>query len=73
MKKIVRVTGHEFNCLPGHAVVEAKGTGSSVCAALRSAVQTMLQDSILRGRHITSFKIIVFASDEVKGAKDAGN
>jgi hypothetical protein len=59
MIKTVNIVGHEFDALPGHVVVNGRGSGSNLRSATCAALRAMLKDQRLRGRHIGSFKLSV--------------
>ncbi len=64
--KIARAIGHEFNCLPGHARILARGTGASASVAVRDAIRNMLRDPRLARRRVRSFKIAVEVTEAQK-------
>jgi len=55
--KSVQVIGYQFDCLPGHTHVTGRGSGATLCVALKRAVGHLFQQ--LRHKRINSFKLDV--------------
>jgi hypothetical protein len=56
-KKVVTVTGHAFDTLPGHVIITARGQGSSTRVAGMRAMENLLSDRQLKNRRVRSFKV----------------
>lgn len=67
--KTVNIIGHEFDALPGHVIVNGRGSGSTLRVAVREAISDMLADARLHRKHIGSFKVsVVVIADRKVGA-----
>ena len=70
MKKVI-ATAYQFDSLPGHVMVSAAGEGLKIKVAIQRAVEQIMQDPRVRGRHINSFKLAVVVSKATGGKTDA--
>jgi hypothetical protein len=57
--KNVRVIGYEFDSLPGHVRITARGSGSGLREAVCRAVRGMLGDRRLHRKRVKTFKLSV--------------
>ena len=65
-KKVVTVTGHAFDTLPGHITLTTRGQGSSTRVAAMRAIDNLLSSRELKGKRVRSFKIgVVIEVQEV--------
>jgi hypothetical protein len=67
-RKNVTVLGYQFDCLPAHITIPARGHGSSssVRIATQRAISKMLTDQRLRRKQIGDFKISVVVLENSK-------
>jgi hypothetical protein len=65
-RKNVTVLGYQFDCLPAHVTIPARGDGGSVRIATMRAVSNMLDDQRLRRKQISDFKISVVVLPDTK-------
>jgi hypothetical protein len=57
--KNVYIRAHEFNCLPGHIEVSAKGQGANLRVALQRAMGMLVRDARLKHKQVGEFKMNV--------------
>lgn len=57
--KTVHVIGYQFDSLPGHVTIHARGQGGSLRVAVARAVTHLLRDPAARAKRIEAFKISV--------------
>jgi len=57
MRKMVTLSGHDFDCLPGHVTISGTGKGATVRVAAMRAIESMLDSQQLRKKRIGEFKI----------------
>jgi len=62
--KTVHVVAHQFDSLPGHIAVSARGTGANLRVATQRAISSIFRDKRLRYKQIGTFKISVVAIPE---------
>lgn len=65
--KSVTIMAHEFDCLPGHVVVTARGNGSNARVATAKAFKSLYKAPELKRRHLKSFKATVVIETREKG------
>jgi hypothetical protein len=62
--KTVHVVAYQFDSLPGHITVSARGTGADLRIATQRAMSSIFRDKRLRYKQIGTFKIsVVVISD----------
>jgi hypothetical protein len=62
--KTVHVVAYQFDSLPGHITVSARGTGANLRIATQRAMSSIFRDKRLRYKQIGTFKIsVVVISD----------
>jgi hypothetical protein len=59
--KTVHVVAYQFDSLPGHITVRARGTGANLRVATQRATNSIFRDKRLRYKQIGTFKISVVA------------
>lgn len=72
MSKNVTIEAHSFDCLPGHAVVVARGTGSNLRVALGRAMEAVTFDPKLAHKRVHSFKASVVITESGGTSADQG-
>lgn len=65
--KVVEIVGHEFDCLPGHVMIDGRGVGSSLRTAVCDAIRNMFSDRRLHHKRISEFKLSVIVLSDRKG------
>lgn len=66
--KIVQVIAHAFDCLPGHVMIEGRGSGSTVRTAVIDGLRVVFADKRLHRKRIESFNLSVVVLTD--GKKD---
>jgi hypothetical protein len=68
--KTVEVLGYEFDSLPAHVRIAGRGSGATLCVAIKRAIGNLFSQHGLRRKHVDSFKlsVIVIAKTEQGGA-----
>jgi hypothetical protein len=59
--KTVHVVAYQFDSLPGHITVSARGTGANLRVATQRAISSIFRDKRLRYKQIGTFTISVVA------------
>jgi len=68
--KTVHVIGYQFDALPAHIKIPARGTGYNLRVAVTRAVDNLLSDDKLKHKQIGDFKmsVVVIADQPVSAA-----